>query len=162
MCPLIRPLNYDPSFAGKLANWAIRGDIVRALVELVTNSDDSYRRLEAKGVPGSGLIKVAINRKHQEAIIEVTDEAEGFDDEKMSDRVGTYAADTSGFTDGLSVRGIFGRGLKDAILGLGEGKVQSIIDGFYYECSLDSRNFKLEDPYKLKKARKNVIQKLWV
>jgi len=150
-----RPLQYDPRLAGQLANWAIKKDVVRALVELITNSDDSYRRLSANGIPGSGIIKINLYRKRGSgSFVEVIDEAEGFDYKTMEGRVGTYASDTSGFSKGMAVRGYFGRGLKDAILGLGEGKIQSLKDSYYYECSLNQSEFILEEPEKITKKNK--------
>jgi hypothetical protein len=154
-----RALNYDKRLAGQLAAWAIKKNLVRALVELITNSDDSYKRLADRGTPKSGLIKVRVNKKNKGAsTIQVIDEAEGFDYDTMDDRVGTYAADTSGFTEGMSVRGYFGRGLKDAILGMGEGRIQSLKEKYYYECSLDQEKFVLENPKHLSKKELKAVE----
>ena len=42
---------------------AMRGKIERGLVELITNSDDSYRDLEEDGVPITGKIRIEVERK---------------------------------------------------------------------------------------------------
>lgn len=42
---------------------AMGGKIERGLVELITNSDDSYRDLEELGVRVSGKIKIEVERK---------------------------------------------------------------------------------------------------
>ena len=44
-----RPMDYADRFGIQQADQAIKRDIVRALVELITNSDDSYRRIENTG-----------------------------------------------------------------------------------------------------------------
>lgn len=59
----------------------------------------------------------------------------------MDECVGTYGSEMSGFTKGCSVRGFYGRGLKEAILGLGSGTVQSIKQGYYHECALCENGF---------------------
>jgi hypothetical protein len=66
----------------------------------------------------------------------VLDFAEGITGKSMDECVGTYGADASGVRDGHSVRGFYGRGLKEAILGLGSGCVRSIKNGDVYECYL--------------------------
>ena len=39
------PFNYDDRYFLQTAEAAMKGDIVRGLVELITNSDDSYSKL---------------------------------------------------------------------------------------------------------------------
>jgi hypothetical protein len=143
-------LDYTGRFGLQQADQAIKRDVVRALAELITNADDSYRRLEQRGVKTDGQISIQIKRKHQGSEIEVVDHAEGMTGDKLDEALGTYGEDVSGFAQGAPVRGFFGRGLKDAILGLGEGSVYSIVgDRFngarlewkankpWYECDQD-------------------------
>jgi hypothetical protein len=124
------------------AQQAIGGDIVRALVELITNSDDSYRRLEDAGVrrpgPTYGRIEVEMDRRRDGTTLRVRDYAEGMALQHMRHGVGTYAGETSGIREGGTVRGMWGHGLKDAILGLGHGRVMSIRDRVFCECALSS------------------------
>jgi hypothetical protein len=124
------------------AQQAIGGDIVRALVELITNSDDSYRRLADAGVrrtgPADGRIEVEMERRRDGTTLRVRDYAEGMTLQHMHHGVGTYAGDTSGIREGGTVRGMWGHGLKDAILGLGHGRVMSIRDRAFCECALSS------------------------
>jgi len=104
-------------------------NLVDAAVELITNCDDSYRRLEDKGIKASGRIEVDVARK-KGGICEflvVRDYAEGMTREKLKEAV-RFAGKTSGFEKGRTVRGLFGRGLKEAIISLGEGEVYSIKD----------------------------------
>lgn len=48
----------------------------------------------------------------------------------------TYGGETSGFTEGKIVRGLFGRGLKEAILALGTGKIVTAYNGNEIEIIL--------------------------
>lgn len=131
-----RRLEYHDRFALQQADQAIRKDVMRALVELVTNSNDSYGRLEAQGKEVDGRILIEIRRRVKNAELRVRDFAEGMDTQIMNQAVGTYGAPTSGFLQGQSVRGLWGRGLKDAFYGLGHGRVCSIRDGHYFEAAL--------------------------
>ena len=131
-----RRLEYHDRFALQQADQAIRKDMVRALVELITNSNDSYHRLEEAGIETSGLIIIEIQRKMKNGILRIRDYAEGMDADTMNQAVGTYGAPTSGFLEGQSVRGLWGRGLKDSFYGLGHGTVTSIKDGYFYQSHL--------------------------
>ncbi|MBI5030690.1 MAG: ATP-binding protein [Chloroflexi bacterium] len=145
-----RKLEYDDRFALQQADQAIRKDVIRALVELVTNCNDSYHRLEDAGVKVNGLIAIEVLSKRENSLIRIRDFAEGMNGEQMQSAVGTYGGATSGFSDGRSVRGMWGRGLKDAIYGLGHGHVHSIQDGQFYDATLSIKNgiptFDLEVP----------------
>ncbi len=156
MADVERDLRVDKRVVKQLSDSAIKKDPVRALVELITNSDDSYRRLAASGLPVTGNIVVEVVRKFKNSIFRVIDQAEGFDAKTMDDRVGGFGSDTSGLTKGLDVRGFFGRGLKEAILGLGCGRVDSIVDGIHFECSLDedARYRRKDPPVKINKETK--------
>lgn len=46
-----------------LANQAIGNDLLKGLIELITNSDDSYARLSEKGAPTDGRIEIEIDRR---------------------------------------------------------------------------------------------------
>ncbi|MBW8012566.1 MAG: hypothetical protein FVQ83_15230 [Chloroflexi bacterium] len=131
-----RRLEYHDRFALQQADQAIRKDVVRALVELITNSNDSYHRLQDKRQPSSGLIIVDIQRKRKDTLLRVRDYAEGLRGEDMDQAVGIYGAPTSGFLEGRSVRGLWGRGLKDAFYGLGHGNVKSIYADNFYQSSV--------------------------
>ena len=139
-----RPMAYAGRFGRQQADQAVKRDLVRALVELITNSDDSYRRMERQGLSVSGQILIEIQRRRIGSIVRVTDFAEGMDDETLDRAVGTYADETSGFLAGEPVRGYFGRGIKDAILGLGEGTVTGVVDGQQHRAWLGIRD---NEPY---------------
>ena len=133
---LSRKLQYADRVALQQADQAIRKDILRALVEIITNSNDSYSRLEDAGTNVSGEIIIDVWRKRKNSVIRVRDFAEGMDDAHMDKVVGTYGEATSGLKEDKHVRGMWGRGLKDAIFGLGYGYVNSIKGGYLYRSSL--------------------------
>lgn len=110
----------------------IQSDVVTSLVEFITNSDDSYARLEARGIAVSGRIQVDVieRRSGQDSTIVITDDAEGFSAPELRERFGYMGADTSGSSDDADVRGFFGDGLKEGVLGLERGgTLQTIRDG---------------------------------
>ena len=145
-----RKLQFDDRVALQQADQAIRKDVIRALVELVTNCNDSYHRLEDSGRNTSGQIIVEVQRRHSNSVLRIRDFAEGMTGEQMDQCVGTYGGATSGFLEGRSVRGLWGRGLKDAFFGLGHGKVYSFRDGWLHRGSLSIINnspmYKREQP----------------
>jgi hypothetical protein len=137
-----RKLGYADRFALQQADQAIRKDITRALVELITNANDSYHRLEDANTASAGRIIIEIQRRFNDSLLRVHDNAEGFNEADMDLKVGNYGEATSGFQEGHSVRGLWGRGLKDAFFGLGRGNVCSIRDGTFYRCSSHDRKWK--------------------
>ena len=148
--PISRKLQYADRVALQQADQAIRKDVLRALVEIITNSNDSYSRLEDAGKTTSGEIIIDVWRKHNNSVIRVRDFAEGMDDARMDKVVGTYGEATSGLKEDLHVRGMWGRGLKDAIFGLGYGYVNSIRKDMLYRSSLLLKGgvptFELDEP----------------
>jgi hypothetical protein len=103
--------------------------IDKALVELITNSDDSYARLEASGLPVSGRIRVLYEPHRAGALLIVADQAEGMSFEQACYSL-TYGGAHSPLARGEGGgRGYFGRGLKQGIFGLGHGWLETIRDG---------------------------------
>ena len=103
--------------------------IEKALVELITNSDDSYARQEEAGAASSGRILIQYERHRRGALLAVTDQAEG-----MPFATACYILSYGGAHSPLARgtgggRGYFGRGLKQAIFGLGYGWLETIHDG---------------------------------
>src|SRR5437667_8816373 len=98
-----RKLGYADRFALQQADQAIRKDITRALVELITNGNDSYHRLEDAHSPSTGRIVIEIQRRFNDSLLRVYDNAEGFTGEDMDLKVGHYGEATSGFREGYSV-----------------------------------------------------------
>jgi hypothetical protein len=104
----------------------------KALVELITNSDDSYLRLGQEG----GAILVQYERHLSGAVLKVTDQAEGMS-HAQARRILSYGGAHSVLANGGgSGRGYFGRGLKQAVFGLGYGWIETIRDGRYARIEL--------------------------
>src|SRR5438132_8683119 len=118
---ITRKMEYADRVAVQQADQAIRKDVVRALVELITNSNDSYQRMKDAGVTTTGAIVIELERKHSNSVLRVRDNAEGMTADDLDKKVGRYGEATSGFKEGRSVRGLWGRGLKDSFFGLGHG-----------------------------------------
>ncbi len=95
------------------AELAMGADPVRAIVELVTNSDDAYVGMEPSR-KGPIRIEVERHRSHPTIVI-VKDKARGMTYNEMIDRLGRDGVRSSGFERGMDVRGLLGRGAKDCV-----------------------------------------------
>jgi hypothetical protein len=106
-----------------IRSWA------EAVVELLTNCDDAYKRLENKKEKTLGEIKIFISRKKggDWNSLEVYDEAGGINREDL-DSVTSFFADSNKYEKNKNVRGFFGRGLKETIVALGIGEIITIKD----------------------------------
>src|SRR6266446_5734966 len=117
--------------------FAIR-DVFDALVELITNSDDSYHRLFKKGLrPHDGgqiLIEYLAQRGGNPSFVIVHDRAEGMTLDEMKTNLGDVGTRRSEEGD----RGFMARGAKDCTE-LGAMTVESIKDDRYYKCELTSK-----------------------
>ncbi len=124
----VQDLPIDPRLAIQTSYATIRY-LIDAIVELVTNSDDSYKRIEQEGVKVKGKIIIRTRRLRYGKCekLEVIDFAEGMSKEQLKKAL-KFAGEASGFEKGKSVRGFFGRGLKEAILALGKGEIYTIKD----------------------------------
>lgn len=138
---------------------AMRGRIERGLVELITNSDDSYRDLEDNGIQTTGKIRIEIERKRigQFSIIRVRDRAAGMSDEEMYRKIGVMGDRTSGFEKGKLRRGLYGRGAKDVAV-FGCAHFESIKDDKYSHfiilpsliCRREASNQRVTKEHRLK------------
>jgi hypothetical protein len=127
-----RYLNHNRSYA--------IGDVYDALVELITNADDSYHDLyrdqKRSKDGGNILIEHLEQRKGQHSYIVVRDRAEGMDLEEMEKKLrkmGRYASEEGD-------RGYMGRGAKDCSE-LGNVVFESIKNDRYYKSEI-TRNLK--------------------
>lgn len=107
------------------ANAAMKGNIVRGLIELITNADDAY----GPGVNGKIRIEVE-HRRRSPWMVSVKDRAVGMRKEKMRTVFGQLGTRSSGFESGEAVRGNLGRGAKD-VAAFGPVTFESICDGYY-------------------------------
>lgn len=103
--------------------------VEKALIELITNADESYTRLEKTGAQVSGRIRINYERHQAGGLLVVTDQAEGMSFARVCSILaygGAHSPLARGEGDG---RGYFGRGLKQAIYGLGHGWIETIYAG---------------------------------
>ena len=126
---------HQVTYAGRAfrqdASSAMKGDIVRGLVELITNCDDAY------GDSSNGKIRVAVeHRRGKPWKVVVRDRASGMRKEKMVTAIGGLGGRTSGFEKGANVRGNLGRGAKD-LTAFGPVKFESICNGYYSSMVLE-------------------------
>ncbi len=136
-----------------LANQAIGNDLLKGLIELVTNSDDSYARLAQTNASKDGRIEIEIDRRPRknQTLVRIVDYAEGMDHSQMEQCVGGYGEDTGGNAG----RGIFGMGLKDTINAFGDGVITSFKDDQKFQCELtDFENLNIEEPRKISRSDK--------
>ncbi len=124
----------DPRLIARLVRGATQKDAVRAVLELISNSDDSYRRLEEKGINHDGLIEVLYSKDGSCGQFSVRDAAEGMSYDEVSAAFRKYGAATSGLKDGKSVTGFFGTGAKNALAGMTDGRICTFNDNAF--CDL--------------------------
>ncbi|HHT9105921.1 MAG TPA: hypothetical protein ACFYD7_08635 [Candidatus Wujingus californicus] len=117
--------------------FAIR-DVFDALVELITNSDDSYHNLyEHKRRSEDGgpvLVEICEQRKGEPSLVVVRDKAEGMTLQEMVENFGDVGTRRSR----SGARGFMGRGAKDCTA-LGSMAIESIKDDKYYKCELTDK-----------------------
>ena len=114
------------------AKFAI-SDIYDAIVELVTNSDDRYQRLNCEGI-----IEIEVERRRGKGVqtLRVRDRADGMDASTMEKKLSVLGGRESGLDKGAEVRGTHSRGAKD-IAALGRVIFESIAaDGRYHKCEI--------------------------
>jgi hypothetical protein len=146
--PATWQLDADPRYIKENMSRAMGMKIERALVELITNADDSYRNLEDTGKKVQGKIRIELNRKRKgkASVVSVKDRAEGMDKAELYRKVGRLGRRESGFEKGKARRGIHGRGARDAAA-FGTIHFESIKDDRYNHLILPpSLQFEWENP----------------
>jgi hypothetical protein len=132
-----KQIKIDPRVAKQDAKNAVR-DPLDAFIELITNSMDSYNRLKNGGEKLSkeidNKVELYLLKKTRGpkklAVIACKDWAEGIASDKLENYISGYGSRTSGKDICQSIRGFFGRGLKDAAGGLdGVGEIFSVKEG---------------------------------
>ena len=114
-------------------------DLCKYLAELITNADDSYKRLEAhnKNIE-QGLIDVSIYKNKMRKEVWVVDQAEGMNKQDLQDSFAQYGSSTSGFSSSENVRGLFGQGatqvLMNAAIDKKPAEVYSFKQGKFHQC----------------------------
>ena len=117
---------------------AMQGNAIRALVELITNADDSYGDLEDGELKPTGIIEVLYKKDSYRCNFAVRDDAEGMSREDIKTFFGekSYGAATSGLKEGKRRRGYFGQGAKDALGGMINGRIVTVKDNLHTECRI--------------------------
>lgn len=115
---------------------AMQGNVIRALVELITNADDSYIRLDTEGIPNKRTIEIVYKKDGYRGIFAVRDYAEGMSADDLQEKFSQYGAATSGMKTGKRVRGYFGQGAKDALVSMENGSISTFKNGKFAECKL--------------------------
>ena len=128
---MAKDLPIDSRIVEQLAKATVRS-LPDGIVELITNCDDSYNRLEERGCSTCGDISIYVNRKMGGICekLKVFDLAEGMTKHELEKAI-VFGGETSGFSSGKSVRGLFGRGLKETIIALGDGEIETIKSGLF-------------------------------
>lgn len=129
-------IEVDPRHTIRSIKSAIQGNVIKTLVELITNSHDSYTRLEESGDTTSGEIFVIYEKVGNRGNFSVIDYAEGMSYEEVKTKLTKYGVATSGLMNGFSVRGFFGQGAKDALISMIDGEIHTIKNGMYTCCKL--------------------------
>ncbi len=111
---------------------AMGNDVRRAIIELVTNADDSYMRLDRAG---EIMIEVE-HRRSKPRLLIVSDEAEGMTREDIDNKLAVQGEETSGFAAGRPVRGLLGRGGRD-VVHFGPVSWRTWRDGEHHEFALE-------------------------
>ncbi len=124
----------DQRLLARLVRAGAQGNAIRALLELISNSDDSYRRLQREGHEHDGIIEVLYGKDGRCGTFAVRDYAEGMSHDQMVTAFQNYGAATSGLKEGQSVTGFFGTGAKNALAGMTDGQIYSFKDDSY--CAL--------------------------
>lgn len=116
------------------ASLAIRGDVIRALIELVTNADDAYGTKE-------GDIWVRVTPWDEEGEfttrIDVQDAARGLTAAGLKGAFAVLGGQRSDDDGAVEARGLLGRGAKD-VASLGRVVFAAIRDGKYSQLRLES------------------------
>ena len=99
---------------------AMQGNITMALIELMTNSNDSYGRIGIE----NGKIIISYKKSRFKCKFSVKDEAEG---QSLADFYENFTKywKPSDVTGDSSQRGYFGKGAKDALGYMDEGEIAS-------------------------------------
>jgi len=127
-------IKYSSSGFEQDSGLAMKNDVVRAAVELLTNADDAYSRANM-----TGDIEIIVHRsskKGDPVTIVVRDRATGLDPLAMEENFTVLGGDKSGFAEGEDVRGLFSRGSKDTAW-FGSTLFETVKDGVYTRIHLD-------------------------
>jgi len=129
-------IKHSRRFTSRTHSKALR-DIYKILTELITNSDESYNRLQKHDVKINYPkdIKIYVDRKKR--VVKVVDYAEGMNFKDIKNAFEKYGAVKSGAKRGHEGRGLYGQGLTDVLFlnPYSKSILYSIKDNKLYKCS---------------------------
>jgi hypothetical protein len=116
------------------AEEAMKGDVMRALIELITNVDDAY---DGKG---NGIIEISYIKSTDlyKGVFIVRDKAGGLKGARMEEAFTNLGDKNQKAVAEMGTRGLFGRGAKD-IAALGKARFVSICEGEYSSLEINHR-----------------------
>jgi hypothetical protein len=120
------------------AQDAMRGDVLRALIELITNADDAYN-----GKGGDIHIDVRAADAPFEWLISIHDKAGGLSADGLKKAFSNLGDENQKFAADQGTRGLFGRGAKDVAV-FGKARFHSISNGKYSELQILPKESKWE------------------
>ncbi len=120
------------------AQDAMRGDVLRALIELITNADDAYN-----GKGGAIHIDVRSAEAPFDWIISIHDKAGGLSADGLKKAFSNLGDENQKFAADQGTRGLFGRGAKDVAV-FGKARFHSICKGKYSELQILPKESKWE------------------
>jgi len=133
----------SPRFMERQFERAGGASIPKLIAELVTNSDDSYKRILQSGSnregtrPQFGEIMVEFDRARR--TFRVIDHAEGLTYNDMLEKLRHYGEESDDRRQGFRTRSLFGKGLRDVMFSHERGNVCSIKDGEGARCKFIRR-----------------------
>lgn len=117
----------------QVATQAMKGDVVRGLIELITNADDAYQ-----DKAGKIEIVVAEGDAADEISYSVQDSATGLAGEDLFRVFTSVGVKAAHFTKGGLSRGLLGRGAKDCAI-FGSVSFATIKNGMYSKLIIDGQ-----------------------
>ena len=116
------------------AEEAMKGDVMRALIELITNVDDAY---DGKG---NGFIEISYFKSTDtyKGVFIVRDKAGGLNGSRMEEAFTNLGDKNQKAVADMGTRGLFGRGAKD-IAALGKARFISISNGKLSSLQINHR-----------------------
>jgi len=124
-------LEVSERFLRRTFEKGVARSLSKILAELITNSDDSYKRLGSTGsseTPGKPrVIRIVAERAKRR--FSVVDQAQGLTVVEMKERFVEYGKESGDAKRGYQTRSLFGKGLRDVLFTQKFGVVKSIKDG---------------------------------
>ena len=120
------------------ARDAMRGDVLRALIELITNADDAYN-----GKGGEIHINLHEAQAPFQWVLSIHDKAGGLSADGLKKAFSNLGDENQKFAADEGTRGLFGRGAKDVAV-FGKARFHSVYDGKYSELQILPKESKWE------------------